>query len=535
MVRVLVNLKEDFLLSTEMKEYEHLFTDSIREELKSFAEYRVAYREIWTLRNILSVLHWDSEITLPEGGRTERGDQIGLLSGLIHSKYAGEKFYALAEKAREENEKKILPGQEERRVELRILFKDLNRSRCLSQELVEEFSVTTSKAHAVWAKARKENKFSDFAPTFSKIVDLCKKQTECYGFDTEAYDALLEGYEPGERASHLENLFFNLKNSLKPLVARGRQVGNPFPREIPILLQRMLGEKLPSILGLSPQISRLDASEHPFSTSLGGKDKRITTRYDLKDPLSSIFSILHETGHSLYEAGISEIKGGPSPLHDSVSLGIHESQSRLWENQIGRSLEFWEMYYPILMNSLDLKESELGFSKLFSYINQSSPSFIRVEADQITYNLHIILRFEIERALINGKIQVSELPDLWNAKMKDLFGISVPSDREGVLQDVHWSGGAFGYFPTYTLGNIYSAQLFHSFSKKNPEFSKQVTNEKDFSSLLGWLRENVHCKGKILSAEDLIRSATGADPDSSYLVSYLENKLSELETINNGR
>ncbi|MBM9499565.1 carboxypeptidase M32 [Leptospira sp. 201903071] len=517
-----------------MKEYESLFTDSIREQLKSFAEYRIAYKEIWTLRNILSVLHWDSEITLPEDGRAERGDQIGLLSGLIHSKYAGEKFYALAEKAREENEKKNLPGQKERSVELDILFKDLNRSRCLSQELVEEFSVTTSKAHAVWAKARKENKFADFAPILNQIVELCKKQTECYGYETEAYDALLEGYEPGERASNLENLFFNLKNSLKPLVARGKKFNNPFPKEIPVLFQKRLGENLPPILGLSSKISRLDPSEHPFSTSLGGKDKRITTRYDLKDPLSSIFSILHETGHSLYEAGISEIIGGPSPLHDSVSLGIHESQSRLWENQVGRSREFWEMYYPTFLNSLELKESELSFSKLFSYINQLSPSLIRVEADQITYNLHIILRFEIERALINGQVQVSELPELWNSKMKDLFGIEVPSDREGVLQDVHWSGGAFGYFPTYTLGNIYSAQLFQAFSKETPNFSEQAVKNKDFSSLLGWLRKNVHWKGKYHSAEDLIRSATGADPDSSHLVAYLENKLTELESIDHG-
>lgn len=518
-----------------MKEYENLFTDSIRTELKSFAEYRAAYREICTLKNILNVLHWDSEITLPEDGRDERGNQIGFLSGLIHSKYAGEKFYNLAQRAREENEQKLLPGQAERKVELEKLFRDLDRSRCLSQELVEEFSVTTSKAHSIWAKARKENRFSDFAPILSKIVELSKKQTECYGYQTEAYDALLEGYEPGERAENLENLFFNLKNSLKPLVARGKKVLNPFSKEIPISLQRKLGEHLPEILGLSPKMSRLDASEHPFSTSLGGKDKRITTRYDLKDPLSSIFSILHETGHSLYEAGISEIQGGPSSLHDSVSLGVHESQSRLWENQVGRSREFWEMYYPIFLNTLELKESELSFTKLFSYINQSSPSLIRVEADQITYNLHIILRFEIERALINGKIQVSELPDLWNSKMKEMFDIEVPGDREGILQDVHWSGGAFGYFPTYTLGNIYSAQLYQAFSNENPNFKTQVVEKKDFSSLLSWLRKNVHWKGKFYSAEDLIRSATDSSPDSSHLVNYLEKKLIELESMNHGR
>ncbi|WP_165783739.1 carboxypeptidase M32 [Leptospira kmetyi] len=517
-----------------MKEYENLFSDSIRNELKSFTEYRAAYQEISTLRNILSVLHWDSEITLPEEGRSERGAQIGLLSGLIHSKYAGENFYKLAQKAREENEQKNLPGQSERKIEFERLFQDLDRSRRLSQELVEEFSVTTSKAHAVWAKARKENRFSDFAPILSKIVELCKKQAECYGYQTEAYDALLEGYEPGERAKNLEKLFFNLKNSLKPLIARGKSVANPFPREIPIFLQNKLGEALPGILGLSQKISRLDASEHPFSTSLGSKDKRITTRYDVKDPLSSIFSILHETGHSLYEAGISEIEGGPSPLHDSVSLGVHESQSRLWENQVGRSREFWETYYPILLETLNIKESELSFPNLFAYINQSSPSLIRVEADQITYNLHIILRFEIERDLINGKIGVSELPEIWNTKMKEMFGIEVPSDREGVLQDVHWSGGAFGYFPTYTLGNIYSAQLFQSFSKENPNFQNEVKSKKDFSSLLNWLRKNVHWKGKFYSAENLIRTATGSDPDSSHLVQYLEKKLIELESINHG-
>ncbi|EMJ98098.1 carboxypeptidase M32 [Leptospira alstonii] len=517
-----------------MKEYKNLFTDSIRDELKSFAEYRVAYQEISTLRNILSVLQWDSEITLPEDGREERGSQIGLLSGLIHSKYAGENFYKLAEKARDENEQKTLPGQDERKVEFERLFQDLDRSRRLSQELVEEFSVTTSQAHSVWVKAKKENRFSDFVPILSKIVDLSKQQAECYGYRTETYDALLESYEPGEKAGNLEKLFFNLKNSLKPLVERGKNVVNPFPKEIPIFLQNKLGETLPGILGLSPKISRLDASEHPFSTSLGSKDKRITTRYDLKDPLSSIFSILHETGHALYEVGISEIEGGPSPLHDSVSLGIHESQSRLWENQVGRSREFWEMYYPILLEILNIKEFELGFSKLFSYINQSSPSLIRVEADQITYNLHIILRFEIERDLINGKIQVVDLPEIWNSKMKEMLGINVPSDKQGVLQDVHWSGGAFGYFPTYALGNIYSAQLFQTFLKQNPNFQTEVKEKKDFSSLLNWLKKNVHSKGKFYSANDLIRSATGSDPDSSHLVQYLEKKLIELESINHG-
>lgn len=534
MVRVLVNLKEEFLLSTEMKEYENLFTKQIRRELKSFREYRIAYQEIWTLRNVLSVLQWDSEIILPEDGREERGSQIGLLSGLIHSKYAGESFYKLAEKAREENEQKNLPGQAERKIEFERLFQDLDRSRCLPQELVEEFSVTTSKAHSIWAKAKKENRFADFAQILSKIVELSKEQAECYGYQTEAYDALLESYEPGERAKDLDKLFFNLKNSLKPLIAKGKKVANPFLKEIPVFLQNKLGEALPGILGLSSGISRLDASEHPFSTSLGSKDKRITTRYDLKDPLSSIFSILHETGHSLYEVGISEIDGGPSPLHDSVSLGIHESQSRLWENQVGRSKEFWEMYYPIFLNTLNIKESELSFSKLFSYINQSAASLIRVEADQITYNLHIILRFEIERELINGRIQVPELPEVWNSKMKEIFGITVPSDKEGVLQDVHWSGGAFGYFPTYTLGNIYSAQLFQAFSKENSNFQLEVKQRKDFSSLLNWLKRNVHWKGKFYSAKDLIRSATGSDPDSSYLIQYLEKKLIELESTDHG-
>lgn len=223
MVRVLVNLKEEFLLSTEMKEYESLFTEQIRNELKYFTEYRIAYQEIWTLRNVLNVLQWDSEIILPEGGRVERGFQIGLLSGLIHSKYAGESFYKLAERAREENEQKNLPGREERKIEFERLFQDLDRSRRLSQELVEEFSVTTSKAHSIWAKAKRENRFVDFAQILSKIVELSKKQTECYGYQTEAYDALLENYEPGQTAKDLDKLFFNLKNSLKPLIAKGKK------------------------------------------------------------------------------------------------------------------------------------------------------------------------------------------------------------------------------------------------------------------------------------------------------------------------
>ncbi|TGL60963.1 carboxypeptidase M32 [Leptospira sarikeiensis] len=498
--------------------------------LPAFREYRNEFQNIQHLRNIGSVLHWDMEIGIPKDGLAERGDQLSFLSGLAHKSFISDPFRKLAERAREENSKADLPGKSLRERELHLLFKDLDRSSCLPISWVEEFSKTTSEAHSIWVDARKKNDSSIFLPILEKIVGLVFQKADLFGYSTEAYDALLDEYEPEAKASDLEILFSDLRKSLVPLLAKAKDSEFPFVGNFPIDSQIPFNKSLPVLLGLPESGFRLDASAHPFSTSLGSFDKRITTRYEDSDPLSSVYSVLHETGHALYEAGISLIIGGPSPLKDSVSLGVHESQSRLWENQVGRSKEFWEGVYPIFLEKMGIKESSLPFAKLYSFVNRSKPSFIRVEADQITYNLHVILRFQIERAIFRKELALKDLSKAWKDGMKDLLGVDVPDDAKGFLQDVHWSGGAFGYFPTYSLGNIYAAQLYSAFVQQNPKFPEEL-KKRETSSLLAWLRKHVHSKGRSLEAKDLIREATGEEPNSKYLVEYLGSKIKEQESI----
>jgi len=354
-----------------------------------------------------------------------------------------------------------------------------------------------------------------------------KESAECYGYQGERYNGLLEGYETETKAEDLDVLFKHLKNSLIPLVQEGKSFNNPFKNPVSTDYQSVFNKKLPGLLGLPENSSRLDISLHPFSTSLGRKDKRITTRIHENDPLSSIFSVLHETGHALYEFGLGSMIEYSSPLSQALSYGIHESQSRLWENQIGRSRAFWNYFYPIMIKDFQIYHYDLPFDQFFKYVNTVQKTKIRVESDQITYNLHIILRFEIERELISGNLNVEDLPSVWNKKMKEFFDLNIENDAEGVLQDVHWSGGSFGYFPTYTLGNIYAAQLFHGFFSTHQSFWDDLEKRGDFSSLHKWLKNHVWHQGKIHTPRELIHAATGSEPDSSHLVKYLKSKIQE--------
>lgn len=497
-------------------------------DLPGFWKYRKEFERISHLRNILSVLHWDMEVTLPEAGQEERAEQIGLLSGMAHEAFTIDTFKALAEKAFEENNKRNLPGKELRSRELELLFRDLKRASSVPSSWVEKFAKLTSQAHSVWTEARKKNDSTAFIQILQELLDLTLQKTDYLGYETEAYDSLLEDYEAGARAESLDSLFESLRKSLVPLVSKSRDVSSPFKGRFPVSLQKPFNERLPELLGLPKNISRLDASAHPFSTSLGSFDKRITTRYDEDDPLSSVYSVLHETGHALYETGISLIEGAYSPLKDSASLGLHESQSRLWENQVGRSREFWEAVYPRFVGGLNISERDLPFAMLYKFVNRAKPSLIRVEADQVTYNLHIILRFRLERALLRKELKLQDLSEAWNAGMKELLGIEVPNDSQGYLQDVHWSSGAFGYFPTYTLGNIYAAQLYSCFLSKHPNFPNELRGGKT-ATLLRWLRENVHQKGRKFQADEIVSQATGEGPNAKYLIDYLSSKIEEQE------
>ncbi|MCB1157611.1 MAG: carboxypeptidase M32 [Leptospiraceae bacterium] len=496
-------------------------------EKNAFTEYRKYWKELVNLQNVISILHWDSEVTMPPEARPERAGQIAQLSALQHKNFTGNHFLRLIDEA-EEFIRRTKPEKESFYLrEIEVLRKERNRAVTLPVELVEKFSQKTNLAHGIWESARKNKNFKEFEGILSEIVELSIEMAECYGYDRNRYDALLEGYETGINVEKLDPLFMGLKNSLIPMVNEAREFPNPFKSEISERRQELFNRRLPAALGLPEDMSRLDKSSHPFSTNLGRKDFRITTRYDEKDPISSIMGVLHESGHSLYEMGVGEMEDYPSPLTASVSFGIHESQSRLWENQIGRSRAFWEYYYPSLCKDFEINHYDLPFEDLYNYLNSSAKTKIRVEADQLTYNLHIILRYEIEKELISEGLPVRELPERWNAGMKELFDLQIHNDAEGVLQDVHWSGGGFGYFPTYTLGNIYSAQFFHKFLEDTPDFWKGLMQHGDLSPLSNWLKKNIHLQGKILEPDKLIEKVCGARPKPEYLVKYLKTRLKE--------
>ncbi|MCW7491418.1 carboxypeptidase M32 [Leptospira sp. 2 VSF19] len=495
---------------------------------QALENYRKQYRKIKLFQDVASVLHWDSEVMMPEEGREYRSSQIAAVAELTHEWMTDISFLNQIEAAKKSIGE--LPEWEQSvwKRELEVLMEEKEKADKLPSEFVSEFARVTNLAHAEWATAKKEKNFHSFANRLEELVQLSKKQADYFGYTTEPYDALLDSYEKGAKAAQIQILFSDLKKSLVPIVATAPKFKNPFPGVVSIDKQKKFCNRLPSLLGLTTKESRLDTSNHPFSTSLGKGDKRITTRYSETDPLSSIFGVLHETGHSLYESGLSSMPDWPTPITEFLSLGIHESQSRLWENQVGRSLPFWEFVYPILISDFGLTDKELPFKELYQYINSTEKTKIRVEADQVTYNLHIILRFEIERDLINGNIQVKDLPEIWNAKMKESFGLSIENDAEGVLQDIHWSMGAFGYFPTYTLGNLFSSQFFKKFTEEYPDSHNKFSAKGDFSDLLNWLRKNIHSKGKIYDVDTLMRDVTGESANSKYLISYLNGKIEEV-------
>ncbi len=490
----------------------------------SFAKYRTFYKKIQNFRDIQSLLQWDSEVMMPTAGRISRSQQIAEMSGLIHDAFTGTEFRSLIDLAESELEHSLdNPNIMKLKKEIDVLKETLEKQSKLPTEFVAELSQKTNIAQSKWEEAKTKNDFSLFQNTLSELVDLAIRQAEYYGYNTERYDALLDDYEKGAKAKNLSSLFDSLKVELKPIVAKSKSYPNPFKKEVSIENQEKFCQLIPAYLGLPQNQSRLDRSSHPFSTSLGSQDKRITTRYDLKDPLSSVFGVIHETGHALYEIGLSEMDEAPNPLAEYLTLGMHESQSRLWENQVGRSESFWIYYYPIALEFWKLKEADLLFSDFMNYIKSVERTKIRVEADPITYNLHIILRFEIERDLISQKIKTKDLPEIWNSKMKENFGLVIENPSEGVLQDIHWSMAAFGYFPTYALGNIYSAQLYHAFLKENQSFEKNLARTGDTSNLLNWLRKNIHYSGKFYSVDDLLIQTTGETANSRFLIESLTN------------
>jgi carboxypeptidase Taq len=497
--------------------------------LVDIEKLNIRTKEISHLASALSLLEWDTQVYMPEKGSGGRSETTSLLRTLVHQRFMEIDADGLLSELKKKLDNGDLGGKEAAIV--REVWRDFERERKLPEAFVKELAQTTSRAHKVWEKARKESDFGTFQPYLEKIVELKRKEADLVGYGDSPYDALLDVFEPGMDAKETGRILGELKDFAVPFLEKIKQAEVSIDEkkilgDFPIEKQKEFNEFIAQKMSFDLEAGRMDVSTHPFTINFHPQDVRITTRYSIEDIMYSIGSTIHEAGHALYEQGLPHEHFG-TPLAEYISLGIHESQSRVWENQIGKSKEFWQYFYPELQSRFPNPFKDLELDEFYRIINKVEPSLIRVESDELTYNLHIILRFEIEKQMIEGDLKISDLPDIWNQKVKDYLGIDVPNDREGILQDVHWSGGSIGYFPTYSLGNLYSAQFYNQAQKELPDLSGEVSKG-ELAPLREWLREKIHIHGKQFTASGLVKEVTGEELNPNYYTQYLQEKFSSI-------
>ena len=481
-------------------------------------------REIRELEAAAALAHWDQRTYMPPRGLEARVRVVGRLERLAFERLVSPKLDRLLKEA----EAGLDVGSELDRALVRYWRREHDRKKAIPPDLYQKFVETCSRAEAIWEQAKLRSDFAMFAPHLGEVVELVRKLAELLGYEEHPYDALLEEYEPGMRASRLKEVIEPLRAELVPLLQRLEEGSPPPARPVgpfPIPAQRALARKALELIGYDYSAGRLDDSVHPFTIGLGPGDVRVTNRYSEVDPFSGLFAALHEGGHALYDQGLPPELAWTG-LDSGASFGVHESQSRLWENQIGRSLPFWQFFHRHLVEHLPAFEGT-GPEEVWRTACEVRPSPVRVEADEVTYNLHIALRFELELELIEGRLSVERLPERWNQAMESYLGIVPPDDARGVLQDVHWSGGMFGYFPSYMLGNLYAAQLMAAAQRAIPDLWDKVASG-DMRPLLSWLREEVHARGRIYPPEELIRKVTGEGLSPKPFLDYVKVKYEEV-------
>ncbi|MCC6508150.1 MAG: carboxypeptidase M32 [Pirellulaceae bacterium] len=483
-------------------------------------------RDTAKLESTVALLEWDDHTYLPSGAGAYRAEQVSFLSGLIHQRRTTSELGGWLN----DLATSPLAGQRETPEGAAIAgwLRDYRRQVRLPQALVEATAKATSLGQQAWVAARSADRWNDFKPHLHEILNLRRQEAELLADNGQLYDALLDQYEEGARASEITILFAELRDQLVKLLAdlqaRGQQPsGLSWRRSINLPLQREASPWIAALIGYSFERGRLDETAHPFCTTLGPNDCRILTRYHEDNFPSGFYSTLHEAGHGLYEQGLPSDWYGLPP-GAAASLGVHESQSRLWENFIGRSEAFWRWCFPHLQNRFGSAWQELDAEQVFRDANRVEPSLIRVEADEVTYNLHILIRFELEQELITGTLQVDDAPQAWNDRYQRYLGIKPPTAREGILQDVHWSAGLFGYFPTYTLGNLYAAQLMLALQKDLGNVN-ELLEQGEFEGVLQWLRDKIHVHGRCVPPAELIRRTSGQPLSAEPLVAYLREKL----------
>ena len=490
-----------------------------------YAQFIELSRELRDIEQAQSLLSWDQETYMPPKGAALRARSCGALAGIAHEKLTAPRLVGIVAELTDRG----LEGDEA--VNLRELKRQQDRALKIPRQLVVELTETQSLAHEAWVDARSNSEFATFEPWLIKILDLQRRVAHAVGFEGAMYNAFLDEYEPYARTEELTPVLEDLRRRLVPLVEKilaieSRPAKGILDSAFPIAQQEAFGRQVLDAMGFDGEAGRLDISVHPFCSSISRHDVRLTTRYREDQLTGSIFGTIHECGHGLYEQGLPEDAEG-TPLGESVSLGIHESQSRMWENMVGRSREFWVHFLPVLTEHFPEQLSDVDVDAFYAAVNQVEASPIRVEADEITYNLHILLRFELEQGLVDGSIDVSDLPGLWMEKMEAYLGFRPENDALGVLQDPHWSFGLIGYFPTYTLGNLYAAQFFHRAQEEMPDLMAGVSSG-NLGDLREWLRSRIHARGMRLTAAELVEEVTGEPLNVDYLMGYLEGKFEAL-------
>jgi carboxypeptidase Taq len=480
-------------------------------------------RELALISTSIETLNWDLETGMPPKGLDFRAEQLSHFAGQKHrlftAKTVGDWISACEQNAFGVDSEEAANVREWRRL--------YDRATKIPASLVEKFERTRAHARAVWKEARQRSEFKLFKPHLQKLVELNRRRADCWGYTESPYDALLAEFEPGARTDHIRTVFTELRSSIGTILPTAVERSAVVPKDLlagnyPVASQQAFNREVAEAIGFDFGAGRIDTTTHPFCTTLGPADCRLTTRYNEHDFTQSFYGILHEAGHGLYEQGLRPEHFG-TPMGTAVSLGVHESQSRLWENHVGRHPSFWEHWHPIACRHFpDLKN--FSPDQLARAASRVSPSFIRVEADQVTYDLHIILRFEIEVRLIEGQLAVGDVPGFWNEEFKKMLGLKVTKDSEGCLQDIHWSLGDMGYFPTYTLGNLNAAQLMHRARHEHPGLEAEIAKGQ-YQTLLGWLREKVHRHGQRFLPGELMAQATGEPTRAAYHVEYLRRKF----------
>ena len=491
-----------------------------------FAELKTRLAEIHDLRRTQEILFWDQTVMMPPGGSPVRSAQLTTLDRIAHEQFVSDEVGALLDELAPYEQSLAYDSDDASLI--RTTRRDWEKLRKVPSELAAEIVRAAADGHDIWAKAREENDYALYLPHLEHAVELKRRYIDCFEGFAEPYDVLLDDFEPGMKTAEVRQVFDELKAELVPLIAAvGSTEGDDafLAGPWPIDAQHELSLRIIKSFGFDPSFARLDLTLHPFAASSGTQDIRLTTRY-AEDDINSLFTAMHECGHGLYEHGVSPTLER-TPLCHGVSSALHESQSRLWENIVGRSRPFWNHFYPSLQAAFPDVLGSVEQERFYRAINRVKPSYIRVDADEATYNLHIILRFELEQEILAGTVQLKDLPEAWNARFEEYLGIPVPNDTLGVLQDVHWSGGDFGYFPTYSLGNVISVQIWEKALAENPELPEQFERG-EFGPLHEWLQTRLYALGRKFTPQETLERVVGGGIDAAPYVRYLKDKLGTL-------